>query len=319
MSYVGMDLHSKESHLCLLADNGEVVERAIIKSTRTAIRAWFSGRDDLVVAVEVSGSSPWVYRLLVELGHLVYVVNPRRVKLIAAAKLKTDKVDAETLARLVRLDPDFLAPVQHRSEETQKVRTLLGARRALVEVRTKLINLVRGQLRAYGHKLPGCRSKVFHDAWLAAMPTLPEDLVAILMAVVDQIECATWQIDEYDKRVLELTKGDEVMERLMEVPGVGQTIVLAYVSCIEDPRRFAKSRDVGPYLGFTPVLRQSADVSRSGGITKNGDTYLRQLLVQGAHCIFNSKKDSELKRTAERLEARIGKKCERGLRPAPIR
>lgn len=109
MDYVAMDLRLKFSELCVVNDVGEVVERATITPTETGVHRWFKREEPMRVAVDASGSSPWVEVLLKELGREVFVVNPRRVRLIAKANLKTAKVDAETLARLVRIDPAFLS------------------------------------------------------------------------------------------------------------------------------------------------------------------------------------------------------------------
>lgn len=109
MEKIGMDLGMKQSEICELDEKGNVLARASISTTRTAIKRWFGKRSKAEICLEAGGSSPWVDRLLRELGHDVVVVNPRRVKLIAESTLKTDRVDAETrTARAFRGEGRFL-------------------------------------------------------------------------------------------------------------------------------------------------------------------------------------------------------------------
>jgi transposase len=127
MEYCGIDLHAEYSQICILDEDGEVMETSRVRTSRKALERFFR-RDRMRVVMEAGGSSPWVSRLLDSLGHEVVVCSPRRVRLIAESKLKNDRVDAEVLARLVRLDPEFLKPIQHRSEEAQLLRANLKVR-----------------------------------------------------------------------------------------------------------------------------------------------------------------------------------------------
>lgn len=142
MEYCGIDLHSKYGNVCVLSEEGEVVETSRLRTSRPALERYFT-RERMRLVMEAGGSSEWVSRLLKSLDHEVIVTSTRRVRLIAESKLKNDEVDAEVLARLVRLDPEFLRPIQHRSEESQLQRSRMKVRRALVDARTSWINTVR--------------------------------------------------------------------------------------------------------------------------------------------------------------------------------
>lgn len=115
MEYCGIDLHAEYSQICILDGDGEVMETSRVRTSRKALERFFA-RETMRVVMEAGGTSPWVSRLLDSLGHEVVVCSPRRVRLIAESKLKNDRVDAEVLARLVRLDPEFLKPIRHRAE-----------------------------------------------------------------------------------------------------------------------------------------------------------------------------------------------------------
>src|SRR5215210_3249049 len=154
----GLDLGDKYSYLCVLDnDGGEVIEEGRLRTTPEAFKARFSGRDPMRVAIEAGTHSPWVSRLL-EAGcaQEVLVGNPRKTRLIYGSKRKTDKLDAENLARLARLDPKLLYPVEHRGEDSQAHLAVVRSREALVGARTKLVNHVRGALKSFGARPPKC-------------------------------------------------------------------------------------------------------------------------------------------------------------------
>jgi transposase len=117
---VGLDLGDKYSHLCLIdTQSGEVIEEGRLRTTPEAIRRRFDSEQPLRIAIEVGTHSPWVSRLLEECGHEVLVANARKLHLIYGNKRKSDKLDAENLARLARVDPKLLYPLEHRSEHSQ--------------------------------------------------------------------------------------------------------------------------------------------------------------------------------------------------------
>lgn len=142
----GLDLGDKYSYLCLLdTESGEVIEEVRLRTTSEAFERRFDSERPLKIAVEVGTHSPWVSRLLTGCGHEVIVANPRKVRLIYGKGRKTDKLDAEKLARLARLDPKLLYPLEHRGEVSEAHLALIHSREALVRGRTQLINHVRGR------------------------------------------------------------------------------------------------------------------------------------------------------------------------------
>jgi transposase len=306
MRHCGIDVHARVSELCELSASGRVLRRERMATTQAGLRRRFEGKPKARIVVECGGSTPWVVRLLEELGHQVVVVNPRRVRLIAESTLKCDRVDAEILARLSRLEPEMLRPVYQRSYEGQLLRTRLRLRSSLVQARAALINQVRGTLRAHGAPLSSCNAKSFVVRF-ATGPT-PRDLRDALEPLVGAIGELTERIEMIERQLVEESHADELLERLQDVPGVGPLVSLSFVAWVDRPERFARSRDVGACLGLRPTVRQSGGVSRRGAITREGDSYMRWLLVQAAHAALAVRKDSALKRWAERLVVRVGKK-----------
>jgi transposase len=307
MDVIGMDLSAKSAQLCVLDEAGEMVEESSVRATRPGLTRALKSRAPALVVMEVGGTSAWIEDLVKELGHETLVVNPRRVKLIAQSSLKTDRVDAELLARLARADLNLLRPVQHRSEESRRHRGELRVRLTLVEQRKGLINCARGLMRHFGHAVATGSAECFVKR--VEKHALPEELLALIQPLLTSIACMDEQIAELERQLEAVAADYEVVQQLRAIDGVGLLVSLSFVLCIDDPTRFKKARDVGPYLGLRPRLWSSGEVSRQGGISKEGDAEMRRLLVQAAHVLLHTcKQDSELRRWGLRLQERQGTK-----------
>lgn len=299
----GLDLGDKYSYLYVLDEVGDVVDEGRVRTTREALRERFEGETPMRVVLEVGTHSRWVSALLTALGHEVFVANARKVKLISEGDRKSDRVDAKLLARLGRADPELLSPIQHRGETAQAALGLVKSRSALVAARTQLINHVRGIVKATGDRLPSCSTKCFHRL----VDELPEALVPTLSPVMSMVESQNLQIRGFDEMIDRVSRESfPETEGLQQVAGVGPVTALAFVTTLEDPERFETSRAVGAYLGLVPRRDQSGKVDKQLPITKAGDAFLRQLLVNAAQYILGPfGPDTDLRRWGNRL-------CERG-------
>jgi transposase len=262
------------------------------------------------IALETGLHSPWVSRQLTQLGHEVIVAHARNVRLIGESTRKDDRLDARTLARLARIDPQLLSPVRHRSAEAQAQLTVIRARAALVGARTALVNAARGLAKSYGERLRKCGTQQVRPSlvtgWSAELRVALEPLLA-------EVESLNQRIADYDRRIEQIAKeAHPEVALLQQVKGVGTLIALTYVLTLEDPRRFHRSRDVGCYLGLRPGRRNSGQSQPQLHISKEGDRYLRTLLVQGAHYILGPfGQDSDLRRWGLQLAQRGGKNAKK--------
>jgi transposase len=303
----GLDLGDKYSYLCLIdTEGGEVVEEGRLRTSPEALRRRFSSEQPMRIAIEAGTHSPWVSRLLEECGHEVLVANARKLRLIYSNKRKTDKVDAENLARLARLDPKLLYPLKHRGEDSQAHMAIIRSREALVSCRTQLVNHVRGAVKSFGGRLPKCPARSFHNK---APERIPDALWPALGPILEQIGSLTERIRQYDRQLEEISKESYPETSLLrQVEGVGPLTALTFVLTLEDPYRFEKSRSVGAYLGLVPAKDQSGDRDPQRRISKEGDEMLRRLLVSCAHYVlgpFGS--DSDLRRHGQKIASRGGK------------
>lgn len=308
---VGLDLGDKHSHLLVLSHDGEVLEDGRIVTTAKGFRSRFSNLEPAVVAIEAGTHSPWVSRLLEECGHEVLVANPRKLRLIYENNTKSDKVDAEYLARLARVDRKLLGPIQHRSEEAQKDLALLRLRDGLVGARTKIVNAVRSTVKSIGGRLPSCGADSFHHKVVEAIPESLKEAVSPALAALKEL---TARIAECDKKIEALCDGSYAKEtqKLRQIKGVGPLTSLAFVLTVWDPRRFKKSRDVGAYLGLVPRRQESGEQQPQLRITKAGDKLLRRLLVTSAHYVLGPfGEDCDLRRFGEAIAQRGGKNAKK--------
>jgi transposase len=307
----GIDLGDRYTHVRLLdTENGEVIQESRIPTSPKAFERRFSGMAPMRIAVETGTHSPWVSRLLEECGHEILVANARKVRLIYAEGRKNDKIDAEKLARLARLDPKLLSPIQHRGEDSQAHLALLRSRDALVGARTKLVNHVRGAVKSFGGRLPGCTAGSFHDK---VAEHLPQELRPALEPVLETIASLSERIREYDRRLESVAEKIYPETKLLrQVHGVGTLTALAFVLTLEDPSRFAKSRGVGAYLGLVPATDQSGRSDPEKHISKHGNEMMRRLLVSSAHYILGPfGEDSDLRRHGGKVAQRGGKNAKK--------
>jgi transposase len=290
---VGIDLGDQSSRYCILDEAGEKVSEDKVPTSEVGLKALFGKMAPCRIALEVGTHSPWVSRLLASFGHEVIVANPHKVKLITQSVKKNDRMDAEQLARLARVDPKLLSPIQHRGKEAQADLAVIRARAGLVDIRTELINTARGLTKPMGERLKKCDADYVNESLADGLSPETQNVIRPLLKAVEEV---SKQIQAYDEKIEEMGKRHPERKLLTQVYGVGPLIALTYILTIEDAERFAHSRDVGPYLGLTRKQRDSGDSQPELRISKAGDELLRRLLVQGAHCILRrGAPDSDLR------------------------
>jgi len=236
--------HLRSTEICELSEKGKVLERTQVPTTESGLRSYFGRRRRRRIVMECGGSTPWTYRLLTELGHEVVVVDARKIRLIAESTLKCDRVDAEILAGLSRLDPALLQPVYQRSYAAQELRTRLKVRQSLVRSRAKLITTIRGSLRAHGYRLGSCATRSFVARW--ATVEVEESLGQALDPLVETIAELSARIEGLDRELRAEARSEELPVRLQEIPRVGPLVALSFIAWVDRPERFSTSRAVGP-------------------------------------------------------------------------
>ena len=274
---LGLDLGDRQHHVCVLDATGQIIREAALPNTRPALAQLLAEFPRATVALEAGTHSPWISRFLTECDAMVLVA-------ISRSERKCDRRDAQMLARLARVDPALLHPIQHGSAQAQHDLLGLKLRDALVRTRVNLINAVRFTLKSLGHPVRNPSSESFHKTVLTDIPADCRPVVQPLLTVLAQV---TEQIKGLERDLVQRSKKDyPATQRLQQITGVGPLTALCFVLKIGDPQRFSRGRDVGAYLGLCPRRDQSGGTDKQLRISKCGDGLLRRLLVSAAHYVL---------------------------------
>jgi transposase len=301
MNSFGIDLHRKRSHVAVIdADGAQLLSRRIVNDPQAFLEL-LSGIDcESRVALEATYGREWLAELLEEAGYELHLAHPLRTRAIAAARVKTDAVDARTLARLLRADllPEaYVAP-----RDLRDLRDLLRHRVALTQMRSALKNRVHALLAKHGvvHGYADPRQRVLGGA-RAARPALRrlESLLALIGDFNREIAQATSEIDA-------LAKHDDRVEVLYQLRGIGRYTAILVIAEVGDIARFDSARKLCAWAGQTPTIRSSDGNPRLGHIAKQGSRPLRWALVEAAQ--HAGRGSGPLRDSFERIAKRRGRK-----------
>jgi len=307
MEHGGIDVHKNESQICLLTEEGEILEPRIL-TRRDRFAAVLGQRPRARLLIEASTESEWVARCLEELGHEVIVADPNYAPMYATRtrRVKTDRRDAQALMDACRLGA--YRPAHRTSEAQRRVRALLVARDNLVRTRIRQIQVLRALTRREGLRVRSGKTTTF-EARLRELE-LPEWLQGIVAPVAAAMDEVNRQLAVVDHDLVQVAGRDPVVQRLDTAPGVGPVTAIAYVATLDQVERFAGPHQVECYLGLVPRERSSGERQRKGPITKAGSSRVRWLLVEAAWSILRSRNASSqvLREWAERIAMRRGRR-----------
>lgn len=303
---IGLDVHQRETQVCILTPEGTVTEQRL-PTTRARLTGYFGPLAPSQVLVESSTESEWVAQCLEALGHTVLVADPSFAPMYGRRRrTKTDRRDARALAEACAGGIYRLA---HRlSAHQREVRGALAVRQSLVRTRTRWINYIRGRLRGEGLRLARGTSATF--AMRVHALALPAPLAAQLTPLLALLAPVQTAITAADQQLATWAGQDPIAATLQSVPGVGPLTALAFIATLDDVTRFPTAREVPAYLGLVPRERSSGEVVRRGGISKAGNAQVRWLLVEAAWHVLRSPAPSHaaLRAWGERVALRRGRR-----------
>lgn len=305
MRKVALDLGRRKIALCEIRD-GQVAVRRTVQRLSSLRRELGPGTPVATVALEACREVWHVHDVLADWGHQPVVVDTTRVRQLGIGQhgRKTDRIDAETLARALEAGR---LPVAHvLSAHRRQLRELLCVRRQLVSTHAAYIAQIRELLRARGVTMPGCAAEVF--ARRLKEIELEPDLRELVRPLETLLVPLGQQIAGVEEQLHQLCEQEPVITRLATVPGVALLVAAAFVSVIDDAHRFRRASHVASYLGLVPTERSSSDRRRLGAISKKGNSYLRSLLVQSAWCVMRSRSSDPLTEWAHQVAERRGKR-----------
>jgi transposase len=278
--YVGIDVHRKRSRVAVINGDGEVLANRNVTNGAAPVLSVIGGLPaGPPAAFEAAFGWGWLLELLEDYGFEPHMVHPLQCKAIASARLKNDKVDAATLAQLLRADllPEaWIAP-----PEVRQLRALLRHRAQLVRLRTLLRNRIHAVLADHGHGRPaGCWSGPGRQ-WLASLelPAVSREIIDDCLALTDAV---AGPIDRLDGEVRQHAKADPRVRVLTQLPGVGQYTALVLLAEIGDITRFGSARKLASWAGLTPTVRGSDRTVHHGHISKQGPAWARWVACEAA-------------------------------------
>lgn len=309
--FAGLDVSLKEISICVVDADGAVVAHGRAPADPEGVAGWLRNRSltpDCIVH-ESGQLSIWLQRGLTRLELPAICIDARKAHKSLSARLnKSDAADAEGLAQLARTG--WFTPVHIRSEESERLRSLIGARERMIRLRKDLEAHIRGVLKTFGIRMTGISSgrqrQAFRDQ-LAASGEIDPMLRAIADGFIAVHATLCQAAADLTAAVQIMARQHPVARRLMTIPGVGPVVSLSFIALVDDPNRFGKTADIGAYLGLTPRRHQSGEVDWSGRVSKCGNTAMRTLLVEAAFCVIHQVRwFSPLKSWAVRLAGRRG-------------
>ncbi len=288
MYYAGLDVASKGSFVYVKDKKGNKVESGEIVTTRKGLQTFFEkyGDKKIIVAVEASCSTRWIYDLLTRMGIDVYVVNPNKVKAIAESKRKTDKIDAKILSELLRIDalPERVRMAEGKDRE---LRDLIQARFHVIKSYTSLMNYLRGLLRQEGVRIPAREFKSTGYAERLNKQRLPEHVREIVTRYAVTISGMLEEKDKLEEKIKQYRTKE--IELIKTIPGMGEISSRTIQAAIGDIKRFKHAKQLTSYCGLVPTVYASGERVEYGHITREGRSEVRRVGIQCAHALLHSK------------------------------
>lgn len=305
--YAGLDVSLEETAVCVVDATGAVVKEAMVASEPAALVCFFrdAGLAMRRIGLEACSLTAWLHDALTGAGLPAVCLETRQAKAaMGAMPVKTDRNDARALAQIVRTG--WFRQVHVKRPESRAWRTLLTARRTVLNKLRDLENGVRAALRENGLKLGQVGRRQFADRARALAAEDPV-LSALLEPLLSIIATMTRELARLTRQVLDIVRDEPVCRHLMTVPGIGPLTALAFRATIDRPERFRRSRDVGAHLGLTPRRYQSGETDIQGRISRCGDELARTALYEAAHSLLiRSRKWSALRAWGMQVARRRG-------------
>ena len=302
MYYVGLDVHKEFCQASVLDESGDELSNIKVPTRKEELESFLAGFEDARFVLESTGVWEFVYGIVESKGFEVLLAHPMKVKAISSAKVKTDKVDARTLAQLLRMDmiPSSYVP----DKQVRDIRELVRHRKALVEKTTAFKNRVKAELLRRGIRRPEELKTSWSDKSVQWMRSLD---ILVVNSNLDVIEALQAQIKAINDRLFPEFLRNRDAKLISTIPGIGYYGAMLIASEIDDVHRFADAQHLCSYAGLVPSVHQSSNVAYYGRISKQGSRHLRWILTEAVHIHVVNEPDSQLTRFFLRVARKKGR------------
>ena len=300
--YAGVDLHKSYCQAIVCTEKGEVIKEGRIRTEKEDIEEFFASLENLEVAIEATTNYEYFYDLLEGLGHRVVVAHPLKTRMIAEAKITTDKISAKTLVELLRGDllPTSYVP----PKEIRELRHLVRHRIALGRLRSRLKTQVKTELRRKNLKYRE-GSKIFTGRGMKELRMLKNPVIDSYLAIYEAVER---ELKKTEQEIEQVAERYEEVKLLTGIKGIGRYSALIIHSELGDCSRFPTEEKVFAYAGLIPRVHRSGNESYYGRITREGSKYLRWILVEVARVHVQWCPESRITKHYEKLKRKRGEK-----------
>ena len=281
MWYVGMDVHLRQTTVCILDENGRRVKMQTVKGPWDKVLMELTHiRHSFTVCFEASCGYGHLHDRLSRLAKTVVVAHPGQLRLIFRSKRKNDRADAEKLAKLLYLDE--VPPVYVPSAEVRSWRSMIEHRQKLIGERTRIKNGLRALLRSHGIVGPKSLWSKKGQTWLRQQefPTKSDALQRDIL--LERLQVFQEMVRRVEKALEEIASGHAGVKLLRDIPGIGIRTAEAVMAYVDDPHRFGNSKSIGSYFGIVPSQDQSAGKNHLGRISRQGPPTVRKLLTEAS-------------------------------------
>jgi len=302
LHYIGLDISDKTTFICVIDQEGKIIYETNTLTDPKYINLEFQKLEFKIeaIGIETGSLSNWLVGSLRELGWNVLCLDAfKMAKLISMNINKTDKNDARMIAEAVRINcfSNIQMKVHIRSEDARSLRCLIKAREYSVQSRIDLYHHIRGMLKDFGILTPSAKPEAFCNEVKKVLKETPSCVKSSVFSFLKIYETLTREINDLTKTLEAIAKQNEDVQRLTEIPGIGKITALYFLTIIDDPKRFENSKDVGAYLGLTPLQYSSGQSEKQYGISKRGDKTMRSLLYECSMVLlFRTKRTCNLKK-----------------------
>lgn len=303
MYYAGLDIHKAFTVGVIKTKDGKEVNKGKFQNTEENFKDFFRDFPSDKTKVVIESTCLWehIYDKLESLGYEVKLSNPTRTKAIASAKIKTDAIDASTLADLLRanLIPESYIP----TKEVRKLRDIVRQRKALVKGRTQIKNKIHAILTRQGIKLP------YKSLCQGAINWLEDniDINDVLQSYFSLLEEFNLQLDYTENGIEQLAYENKQAKLLMTIPGIGPIRAMELIAEIADINRFENASKLCSYAGLVPSIKQSGNSLRFGGLIRQASRSLKYILIEASWNAVRTREANTLQLFYKRLKDKKGR------------
>ena len=308
MNYIGMDIHKQFTVAVAKDKEGNLLAEEKFDNSRTNFGEFLRDFKQEETKIVMESTSVWepIYDLIEDMNYSIKLANPTKTRAIAEARIKTDKVDADTLCDLLRAN--LVAESYIPSKDVRMLRDIIRARKSLVQGKVKIKNKIQAILIKTGLKLPYktlCKSSM---AWIIEeIETKHFNMKSITVSYINMLEHYNFELEKIDEKLSEIAMKDDRVQLLKTIPGIGNIFALTIIAEIGDINRFESSQKLSSYAGLVPGIKQSGNVLKFGRLIKQSNKDLKTCFIEASWVLIRTKEASRFKWFYGNLSKKKGK------------